>query len=416
MDQALPIAHETTGAAASSRAVLRLLGRLLGDVIRETQGQATFDQIEQIRTRSVGEHRRGETDAGLGALLRGLSLKDMLLLIRGFAIFSQLANIADDHIMRREAFGQPSPLARLRLDAASPQARRFLNQAVVTPVITAHPTEVRRKSTLDRETAIAALLDATEVGSRSTAAEIETALKREIRILWQTRMLRSERITVADEIDNAVSFFQLTFLPEIPALKRRLASLFGLEGPLPASCFQLGSWVGGDRDGKPFRRRGHPRPAPLRLPGPGRDRLAARSAAGPGRGAVALRRVRGDQQRPGLPGGGRPGRQSAPRRRAPTGGVLVNCYGRPRRPLRAKLLGTGPVRASAITAPAYADPAELAADLAVVAESLAANQAADIAQGRLLDVREAVTSFGFIWRWSTCARTRTCTSGWSPSC
>ena len=152
---------------------------------------------------------------GRYALLRGLSLKDMLLLIRAFSIFAQLANIADDHIMRREAFGQPSPLARLTLDATSPQARRFLEQAVVTPVITAHPTEVRRKSTLDRETAIAALLDATSEAGRVTPAEIETALKREIRILWQTRMLRSERITVADEIDNAVSIFEQTFLPEV---------------------------------------------------------------------------------------------------------------------------------------------------------------------------------------------------------
>ncbi|HLZ82753.1 MAG TPA: phosphoenolpyruvate carboxylase [Caulobacteraceae bacterium] len=395
MDQPAPIMREGADETASSRAVLRLLGRLLGDVIRETQGQQTFDQIEQIRSRSVGEHRRGESDAGLGATLQGLSLGDMVLLIRGFAIFSQLANIADDHVMRREAFGQPSPLARLELDAASPQARRFLHQAVVTPVITAHPTEVRRKSTLDRETALAALLDAAEGagtgGGRATPAEIEIALKREIRILWQTRMLRAERITVADEIDNAVSFFELTFLPEIPALKRRLATLFGLEGPLPA-CFQLGSWVGGDRDGNPFvgadtldyalRRQGqavidwlleqlHALGAELslsdefaRISNALADLAAAGQDANPHRGDEPYRRV------------------------------LVNCYGR-LASTRAKLLGAGPVRASPITAPPYADPAELASDLTVVADSLSANEAADIAQGRLLDVREAVTSFGF---------------------
>ncbi len=382
MDQAAPITREP-GDAASSRAVLRVLGRLLGDVIRETQGQATFDQIEQIRTRSVGEHRRGETDAGLGALLQALSLKDMLLLIRGFAIFSQLANIADDHIMRREALSQPSPLARLRLDAGSAEARRFLSQAVVTPVITAHPTEVRRKSTLDRETAIAALLDTTEGA--------ETALKREIRILWQTRMLRSQRITVADEIDNAVSFFQLTFLPEIPALKRRLAALFGLEGPLPA-CFQLGSWVGGDRDGNPFvgadtldyalRRQGQAVIDWLleQLHALGAELSLSDEFAGISNALGSLAAAGQDAN---------PHRVDEPYRR-----VLVNCYGR-LAATRAKLLGAGPVRASAITAPAYADPAELASDLTVVAESLSANQAADIAQGRLLDVREAVTSFGF---------------------
>src|ERR1700692_2576278 len=90
LDQTAPGTREPANGTASSRVVLRLLGRLLGDVIRETQGQATFDQIEQIRSRSVGEHRRGETDAGLGALLQALPLKDMLLLIRGFSLFFPL--------------------------------------------------------------------------------------------------------------------------------------------------------------------------------------------------------------------------------------------------------------------------------------------------------------------------------------
>ena len=235
--------------AGSNRASVRQLGRLLGDVIREQHGRATFDQIEDIRSRSVGEHRRGQRDAGLNAALEGLSLADMLLLIRGFAIFSQLANIADDHLLRRESLSGPSPLEQLKLDLTGPEARRFLADAVLTPVITAHPTEVRRKSILDREAAIAALLEAADRGARST--EVEIALKREVRTLWQTRMLRSVRIGVADEIENAVSIFETTFLPQIPVLKRRLAQLFGLEGLTPA-CFQLGSWVGGDRDGNPF--------------------------------------------------------------------------------------------------------------------------------------------------------------------
>ena len=128
------------GHAASPRGMVRLLGRLLGDVIREQQGEATFDQIEQIRVWSVGAHRRGETDSGLGARLEGLSLGDTLLLIRGFAIFSQLANIADDYLLRRETLAAPSPLEGLTGEAGSPALRAFLDQAVVTPVITAHPT------------------------------------------------------------------------------------------------------------------------------------------------------------------------------------------------------------------------------------------------------------------------------------
>ena len=315
----------------------------------------------------------------------------MLLLIRGFAIFSQLANIADDYLLRREALGEPSPLARLTLDTASPAGRLFLQQAVVTPVITAHPTEVRRKSTLDRETAIAALLDASGGAGRATAAEIEIAMKREIRILWQTRMLRSERITVVDEIDNAVSIFELTFLPEIPALKRRLAKLFDLEGPL-SPCFQLGSWVGGDRDGNPFvgadtldyalRRQGQAVIDWLlgQLHSLGAELSLSDEFAGISRPLIALATAGQDAN---------PHRSDEPYRR-----VLVACYAR-LAATRARLLGAGPARAAPIEAPAYATPAELADDLAVVANSLEENHAADLAQGRLLDVREAVASFGF---------------------
>jgi phosphoenolpyruvate carboxylase len=377
--------------SASSRGVVRLLGRLLGDVIREQQGQATFDQIEDIRTRSVREHRRGERDAKLGDSLMGLSIADTLLLIRGFAIFSQLANIADDYLQRREGLNEPSPLERVSADLASPEARRFLNHSVVTPVITAHPTEVRRKSILDRETAISALLDTSGGGSRLKAEEIESALKREIRTLWQTRMLREVRINVSDEIDNAVSIFETTFLPEIPALKRQLAKLFGIEGPLPA-CFQIGSWVGGDRDGNPFvgaatmdyalRRQGeavidwllrqlHALGAELSLS----DEFTSVSEA-----LLALAEAGGDPN---------PRRMDEPYRRA-----IVGCYAR-LAASRAAILGRGPARAARVEAPAYAAPAELAADLDVVAQSLAENGAADLAQGRLLDVREAIDSFGF---------------------
>lgn len=391
MDQAVRAERTHSDGPSSSRAIVRLLGRLLGDVIREQQGQATFDLIEDIRARSVGEHKRGERDAALGDILMGLSLADMLQFIRGFAIFSQLANIADDYLLRTEALNAPSPLERLTADLSSAEARRFLEEAVVTPVITAHPTEVRRKSILDRETAIAGLLDASSSVGRIKASEIETALKREIRTLWQTRMLRSVRINVSDEIDNAVSVFELTFLPEIPQLKRRLAKLFGVEGPLPA-CFQVGSWVGGDRDGNPFvgaqtldyalRRQGevvidwllrqlHALGAELSLS----DDFAHASDE-----LLALANNGHDPN---------PQRSDEPYRRA-----LVGCYAR-LAATRAAILGRGPVRAAAVEAPAYAEPAELAADLAVVARSLEADKSGDLAQGRLLDVREAVSSFGF---------------------
>ena len=242
--------------SANSRTVVRLLGRLLGDVIREQHGQQLYDRIEEVRRRSVGEHRDGAMDAALGPLLRSLSLDEMLKLIRGFAIFSQLANIADDHLARREnltADFTPLQKVRDRHDLHAGAARAFLSAGALVPVITAHPTEVRRKSILDREEAIAELLDRLDGRGRLTSevVELEAQIKREIRILWQTRMLRAVRINVTDEIDNALSVFRTTFLTQAPRLKRKLARLFDMQGPLPP-FLTVGSWVGGDRDGNPF--------------------------------------------------------------------------------------------------------------------------------------------------------------------
>jgi phosphoenolpyruvate carboxylase len=374
----------------ASRAIVRLLGRLLGDVIREQHGQAVFDRIEDIRSRSVGEHRAGAPDAELKATLTGLSLADMLLLIRGFALFAELANIADDHLMRSAARAEPSPLDRAReaIDLASPEARALLSGGAMTPVITAHPTEVRRKSILDRENAITALLERTD-GGGEPSAEVEAALKREVRILWQTRMLREVRINVSDEIDNAVSIFAATFLPDIPALNLTLARLCGADvGP----AMQVGSWVGGDRDGNPFvgaetmdyalARQGE---AALdwyldQVHALGAELSLASEFAEVSPALAALAAASGDAGAQ---------RQDEPYRRA-----LIGCYGR-LAATRAAVLGRGPVRAPLATLPAYADPGALAADLDVVAGSLAQNGGADIAEGRLSTLRAAVDAFGF---------------------
>ncbi|HEY0266124.1 MAG TPA: phosphoenolpyruvate carboxylase, partial [Rhizomicrobium sp.] len=241
------------------RAFIRLLGRLLGEVIREQQGREAYELVEAVRRRSVGEHKAplpGEQgEASLERLVSGVSQPNMRLLIRAFSIFSQLANIADDHVLRRETKELGSGAAqRLELHPGlTPRrVRAYLADACFVPVITAHPTEVRRKSILDRENEISALLDRRELASMQTAErdEIDIQLKRAIRILWQTRMLRDNRIQVTDEIENNLAVFARTFLPGLPLVKRRLARLFKLDGAVMA-YLKPGSWVGGDRDGNP---------------------------------------------------------------------------------------------------------------------------------------------------------------------
>jgi phosphoenolpyruvate carboxylase len=380
----------------SSRTAVRLLGRLLGDVIREQHGQRLFDRIEEIRRRSVGEHRDGAPDQALASLLRGLPQDESLSLIRGFAIFSQLTNIADDHLARREMLAADyTPLQRVQEqhDLHTPQARAHLGAGALVPVITAHPTEVRRKSILDREEAIAELLDRLDGRGRLTSevVEIEAQLKREVRILWQTRMLRAVRINVTDEIDNALSVFRTTFLTQLPRLKRKLGRMFGVDGPLPPSL-QVGSWVGGDRDGNPFvnadtltyavTRQGEAAIDHLlaQLHALGSEMSISQLLAGASRDLLALAEAGGDAN---------PHRQDEPYRRA-----IVGCYAR-LAATRKALLGAEPARPGQPGAEPYPDPAALQADLEVIARSLIDNGSPDLAQGRLLDIREAVETFGF---------------------
>jgi phosphoenolpyruvate carboxylase len=381
---------------ANSRTAVRLMGRLLGDVIREQHGQRLFDRVEEIRRRSVGEHRDGAPDLSLAGLLRSLSPEESLSLIRGFAIFSQLANIADDHVARRENLTADfTPLQRVREDhdLKHPEARAYLDQAVLVPVITAHPTEVRRKSILDREEAIAELLDRLDGRGRMTSevVEIEAQIKREIRILWQTRMLRAVRINVTDEIDNALSVFRTTFLTQVPRLKRKLARMFEMEGPLPP-FIQVGSWVGGDRDGNPFVNAATLTYAVTKqgeavidhmlgqLHALGSELSISQELASVSPELLALAEGGGDHS---------PHREDEPYRRA-----IVGCYGR-LAATRKALLGEGPTRPGAKGREPYPGPAALEADLAVIADSLVRNGAPDLAQGRLLDMREGVGAFGF---------------------
>ncbi len=381
---------------SEDRAFIRLLGRLLGEVIREQHGQTAYALVEDIRRQSVGDYRAGQGDMTLDRLLVGLSQPDMLLLIRAFSIFSQLANTADDHILRRQLKAEGSgSVQRLELSAGlgAKKVRSFLKDALFVPVITAHPTEVRRKSILDRENEIGELLERREHASAQTAeqVEIDAQLKREIRILWQTRMLRDTRIRVSDEIDNNLSVFSTTFLTEVPAVKRHLARLFQLDGEI-LPYLRPGSWVGGDRDGNPnvspetldyavrhqsqlvldhYLREIHALGAELSLS----DSLVAISEA--------LKKLADSPLVKPAHQGDEPYRLA-----------LVACYAR-MAATRVALLGHGPARPPRYQAEPYAGPAEFAADLDILANSLKDNGGADLAEGRLQNLREAVAAFGF---------------------
>jgi phosphoenolpyruvate carboxylase len=243
---------------------IRLLGRILGDVIREQEGKEAFELIERVRQLSVAYRLKRDASAGrvLDRLLKNLSDDQTVSVIRAFSYFSHLANIAEDrhHVRRREhheAQGhlQEGSLAmsfeRLALaDVRAADIAAMLRHAYISPVLTAHPTEVQRQSILDAERAIARL-----VGRRDTLrterdlAQNEALIRARVTQLWQTRMLRTAKLTVANEIDNALSYYQDTFLREIPRMYGEIEH--ALNGHEVAPFFRMGNWIGGDRDGNP---------------------------------------------------------------------------------------------------------------------------------------------------------------------
>ncbi len=262
---------------------IRLLGRILGDVIREQDGVAAYELIEQTRLLSVAFRRDADvaSNKALTTLLKSLSGDQTVSVVRAFTYFSHLANLAEDrHHIRRRAIHERAgdtqegsidvALARLRWSGIAPKTiATMLENSFVSPVLTAHPTEVQRKSILDAERSIGHLLTARDdikalalalvatspalaakdaVTPRELAAN-EAQLRARVMQLWQTRLLRFTKLTVADEIENALSYYEATFLREIPKLYANLERELGEHSV--HSFLRMGQWIGGDRDGNP---------------------------------------------------------------------------------------------------------------------------------------------------------------------
>jgi phosphoenolpyruvate carboxylase len=251
---------------------VRLLGRILGDTLREQEGEASYQLIENVRRAAV-RFRKTQDDRDrvqLEQTLDALSPSETLVVVRAFSYFSQLSNIAEDlHHNRRhrahlKAGTAPKDgslllaLERIGEKHISKETlQSFLNSALISPVLTAHPTEVQRKSILDCQLIISRLLsDRDRVDmTPDDLADNEETLHRFVLILWQTRMLRTTKLTVRDEIKNGLEFYRYTFLSEIPKIyanmEKQLEARFDKNIRIPP-LLRVGSWIGGDRDGNPF--------------------------------------------------------------------------------------------------------------------------------------------------------------------
>jgi phosphoenolpyruvate carboxylase len=386
------------------REEVRLLGKLLGEVIRDEGGQDLYDHIEAVRVASVGYHRHAGArgSAELERLLADLSLDDAVGLAHGFAVFSLLANVAEDRAGKRWARSQTAEgarpdtpegaLARLAQAGRSVEdARALLSEALISPVLTAHPSEVRRKSVIDRIASVSDLLDACDRDDLSCATDILiSGLRRQTVILWATRLVRTTGLVVQDEIDTVVSFLERVFLKVAPEQlidwRRRL------NAPDLKPFIRIGAWVGGDRDGNPnvdaaaLRAAfSTPAKAVLRHYLEAVNTLGAELSLSGSLAAVspamqALADASGDAS---------PHRADEPYRRA-----LSQIY--------ARLSATHPIltgetapRPAPFNAPPYDGPEAFCADLAVLKDSLVASHGTVFADDGLARLIATVDVFGF---------------------
>ena len=391
---------------------IRLLGRMLGDTLREQESVAAFDLVERIRRTAVEFHRGGDPRAGasLAATLRSLDPDAVMTVVRAFTQFSQLANIAEDrhHIRRRREhrLGGSRPqngsiaLAVQRAAEAGVTAGElsaFLANGLVMPVLTAHPTEVQRKSILDAHIEIARLLDQRD-RMRLTpeeAAADEEALRRMILIQWQTRMLRAARLTVQDEVDNALSFYSYTFLAAIPRLLEEMDAEFHARYRSrlpPPQMLRMGSWIGGDRDGNPFVTHETLTYAVERQSVLALSHYLEETHALGRELSLSLQRVDISPALKRLVDAAEDA--SDQRRDEPYRRALIGVYAR----LAATSLAFGqrdPIRRPLAAAKPYPSSEAFVQDLDTIIESLRTHGSARVVYGRLMRLRHAAQAFGF---------------------
>ena len=269
-------------AFAALRADVDFLGRSLGDILRELEGEAFFNLVERVRALTKGVRQapgNSALRAELGTLLEGLPTPEAERLLRAFAVYFQLINLAEEiHRLRvnrlREAQATVGAPRRESVAAAvkslkddgwsSGEARRFIEGLDIQPTLTAHPTEVKRYTVRLKLERIASSLRVLgeQALSPQNQRRLEGEILAEIASLWRTRELFTEKPSVTDEVKTALYYFQRSLLEAVPRLMEdledALARYYGPEDggeakrePLPP-VVRFRSWIGGDRDGNPF--------------------------------------------------------------------------------------------------------------------------------------------------------------------
>lgn len=388
---------------------IRLLGAMLGDTVREQNGDDVFDLVERARVESF-RVRRSEIDrAELAEMFSGIEAKKAIPVIRAFTHFALLANVAEDiHRERRRAIhvaaGEPpqhSSLAAtyLKLDAADLDAATVadaLTGALVSPVITAHPTETRRRTIFDTQHRITELMRLRSAGLTDTAdgASIDFELRRQILMLWQTALIRLSRLKIQDEIETGLRYYPAAFFEVIPKVNAEVRQALGARWPeaelFAEPILRPGSWIGGDRDGNPNVTAEVVRLATGSAAYTAFTRYFTELTALEEELSMSARLVEISAELTALADMcNEPARADEPYRRA-----LRVIHAR-LTATAAEVLDRQPEHQLDLGLEPYQTPAELVADLNTVDASLRANGSALLADDRLARLREAVHVFGF---------------------
>ncbi|MGZ5392538.1 MAG: phosphoenolpyruvate carboxylase [Mycobacterium sp.] len=388
---------------------IRLLGTILGETVRDQNGEEVFDLVERARVESF-RVRRSEIDrAQLSSMFDGIDIHQAIPVIRAFTHFALLANVAEDiHRERRRvihvAAGEPpqdSSLAATyaKLDSAkldSSTVADALAGALVSPVITAHPTETRRRTIFDTQHRITELMRLRMNGHERTddGRDIERELRRNILTLWQTALIRLSRLKIQDEIETGLRYYPAAFFDVVPQVNAEVRNALRSRWPdsdlLSVPFLRPGSWIGGDRDGNPNVTAEVVRLATSSAAYTALDHYFTELTALEEELSMSARLVNVSDALDALADQcDEPARADEPYRRA-------------LRVIHARLTTTAfeildrqPEHELDLGLDKYQTPAELLADLDVVDESLRTNGSAVLADDRLSRLREAVHVFGF---------------------
>jgi phosphoenolpyruvate carboxylase len=388
---------------------IRLLGAILGDTVRDQNGEEVFDLVERARVESF-RVRRSEIDrAELARMFDGIDIHRAIPVIRAFSHFALLANVAEDiHRERRRAVhvaaGEPpqnSSLAAtyLKLDSAdldSATVADTLTGALVSPVITAHPTETRRRTVFDTQHRITELMRLRLHGHSQTedGRDISIELRRHILTLWQTALIRLSRLKIQDEIETGLRYYQAALFEVIPQVNAEVRAALQARWPdahvLDEPMLRPGSWIGGDRDGNPNVTADVVRLATGRAAYTALEHYFAEITGLEQELSMSARLVTVSDDLAALADTcHEPARADEPYRRA-----LRVIHGR-LTATAAEILDSQPEHELDLGLEGYLTPAELLADLDVIDWSLRVNGSGVLADDRLARLREAVHVFGF---------------------